>query len=123
MEVSLKGLLLACAFALALPLAAAADGETPAAKVTWEGYYALSETERVAYLAGLSDALDLAASDSGDERLTAIAACLHGFSAAELRLIVEDAEQMPKIKWPATASAASWVVNGMIWVCQLQLPQ
>lgn len=116
----MRRLLLAAVFAI-LPLAPAIADETPASKLTLEAYQALPEAERTAYIAGLADALDVAAAMGKSERLKIIAACTHGFPAAALREAVEAGPPDMAFKWAADAPAANWFVQTMILVCQLQL--
>lgn len=112
-------LLAAIVAAAAVPAAA----QTPAPEHTLETYQALPEAERTAYVAGLADALDLAAAMRGaSERLGAVAGCIHGFDARALREVAEAGPAGMAIKWDAAAPAASWFVETMILVCQLQLP-
>lgn len=112
---------LACALAAAAPPALAQD---PAPEHTLETYQALPEAERTAYVAGLADALDLAAAMPGaSERLRAVAGCTNGFDAAALRGAVEAGPEGMAVKWDASAPAAGWFVETMILVCQLQLPR
>jgi hypothetical protein len=110
----------ALAFATLAPPALA---QAPAPEHTLETFQALPEAERTAYVAGLADALDLAAAMPGaSERLRAVAGCTNGFDAAALRGAVEAGPEGMAVKWDASAPAAGWFVATMILVCQLQLP-
>ena len=102
-----------------MPAAALADSHE-APEFTRAGYFALQPEARSLYLAGLADGLDLAAAGAKSDRLSAIAACLHGFDGDGLRDAVETAE--PVLTWPDETPAAGWAVATMIQVCQLQLP-
>lgn len=115
----MRHLLLVLPLALALPAASLADTHE-APELTRAGYFALAPEVRSLYLAGLADGLDLAAAGAKNARLSAIAACLHGFDGDGLRDAIETAE--PRLEWPDDTPAAGWAVATMIQVCQLQLP-
>jgi hypothetical protein len=106
-------------FGLPLPLAA----QSAAPELTLGQYQALDEQARTLYIAGLADMLDVAAAMAPrNTHLPVIAACTHGFAAADLRQAVEAGAPDIQMKWADTAPMAQWFVQTMILVCQLQLP-
>ena len=119
----MRRLLLAAPALLALAFASPALADTVGApEFTIESYGALPEGERALYLAGLADGLDAAAAMTGNKRLTIIAACTNGFDRETLRQVVEEGAVDIEMKWAPDSPAASWFIQTMILVCQLQLP-
>ena len=119
----MRRLLLAAPALLTLAFAspALADAVVGAPEFTIESYGALPEDERALYLAGLADGLDAAAAMTGNKRLTIIAACTNGFDRETLRQVVEEGAVDIEMKWAPDSPAASWFIQTMILVCQLQL--
>ncbi|HKY93822.1 MAG TPA: hypothetical protein VJL84_00900 [Kiloniellales bacterium] len=104
---------------LPLPLAA----ETGQSKFTIASYEALSVEQRMVYIAGLADMLDLAAALAPDNsRLPVLAECTHGFGRDQLLSALEAGATETSSRWTPDAPAAAWFVDTMIYVCQLQLP-
>ncbi len=118
----MRRLLLALPLVLTLPATAAVADMDGDPEITLGAYQALPEGERTLYIAGLADALDASAAMTGNQRLTIIATCTHGFDRTTLRETVEAGAPDIKMKWSEDAPAASWFITTMIYVCQLQLP-
>lgn len=115
----MRSRLAALALGLAiLPLPLAAE----AAQNTIASYQAMSVEQRVIYIAGLADMLDMAAALAPDNsHLPVLAECTNGFGRGELLSALEAGATQTASQWTTDAPAAVWFVDTMIYVCQLQL--
>lgn len=101
-----------------LPLPLAAEG----AKNTIASYQAMSVEQRVIYIAGLADMLDMAAAMAPDNsHLPVLAECTDGFGRGQLLSALEAGATETASEWEPDAPAAVWFIDTMIYVCQLQL--
>jgi len=104
-----------------LPLTAVANVGSP--EITIDSYAAMSVEQRMIYVAGLADTLDLAAAMAPDNQtLGDLAECTHGFGRDQLVSALEAGAKETASEWTVDAPASIWFVDTMIYVCQLQIP-